>query len=42
MPRNGERMVEFRIIINSIAYEKQEISDRLLKACVKNITTLTD
>jgi len=35
-----DRQMEYRMLINNLAHQKQEISDRIVKTCNKNIQLL--
>ena len=35
--KNYERMLEFRMMINTLTYERQPISDRIIKTCIANV-----
>jgi hypothetical protein len=38
--KNIDRMMEFRMLINSLAYDRQELSDRILGACNRNLEVM--
>lgn len=40
--KSYERMLEFRIMINNLSYERQPISDLIIQSCIQNVRFVSE